>query len=364
MAGIERIDFSSFTCIAYSAGSRKRVLSRKLEYLMALAKEGHFARAAAACHVSQPTLSAAIQQLEVELGVPIVQRGQRFQGLTREGRLVLEAAQRMAGERDRLRERLRGQRDGCGGTLRIGVLGSTVPLLKTLILPFSECFPDVNLHVMLQSPFDVQQAFEAASSDVVITYLDQRLRRYCRTHVLYTEQYDLLIRKGTTFSGRKSAAWEDLTRLPLCLLAPDSPLFGKAESGILAGILTQTPHIVTNAIWMVMDHVRTGKWASVLPRPVRIMASDDAELEAIPLPNIGKASLVAIAIAKREPVSPLADAFFELARSEETSRQLRATLGISRTERPARVRREVNDYGLNSNAVAAGVDTATPVPED
>lgn len=55
---------------------------------MALAKEGHFARAAAACHVSQPTLSAAIQQLEAELGVPIVQRGQRFQGLTQGGRLV------------------------------------------------------------------------------------------------------------------------------------------------------------------------------------------------------------------------------------------------------------------------------------
>ena len=63
---------------------------------MALAKEGHFARAAAACHVSQPTLSAAIQQLEAELGVPIVKRGQRFQGLTEEGRLVIEAAQRMA----------------------------------------------------------------------------------------------------------------------------------------------------------------------------------------------------------------------------------------------------------------------------
>ena len=70
---------------------------------MALAKEGHFARAAAACHVSQPTLSAAIQQLEAELGVPIVKRGQRFQGLTNEGRLVIEAAQRMANERDRLR---------------------------------------------------------------------------------------------------------------------------------------------------------------------------------------------------------------------------------------------------------------------
>lgn len=312
---------------------------------MALAKEGHFARAAASCHVSQPTLSAAIQQLEAELGVPIVQRGQRLQGLTKEGQLVMEAAQRMAGERDRLRQRLRGERDGWAGTLRIGVLGSTIPLVKTLILLFLERFPDVNLNVVLQSPFDVLQAFEAASTDVAITYLDQGLRRYSRTHVLYTEQYDLLIRKGSRFSGQKSVAWEDLTKLSLCLLTPDSPIFGKAESEILAKILTKTPHIVTNAIWLVIDHVRTGKWASVLPRPVRIMASDDSELEAIPLPNIGKASSVAIAISKREPVSLLADAFFELARSEEMSTRLRAALGIARTERPARVRSDLQTTG-------------------
>jgi DNA-binding transcriptional LysR family regulator len=252
------------------------VLSRKLEYLMALAKEGHFARAAASCHVSQPTLSAAIQQLEAELGVPIVKRGQRFQGLTNEGRMVVEAAQRMAAERDRLRQQLRDRHDGFAGTLRIGVLGSTVPLLKSLTLPFCERFPNVNLRVMRQDPFDVQQAFEASSLDVAITYLDQGLRRHCRVQVLYTEQYDLLIRKGSNFSGRRSVAWEDLTRLSLCLLSPDSPLFGKAESEILAETLTKTPHIVTNAIWMVMDHVRTGKWASVLPRPVRVMVSDDA----------------------------------------------------------------------------------------
>ena len=231
---------------------------------MALAKEGHFARAAAACHVSQPTLSAAIQQLEAELGVPIVKRGQRFQGLTEEGRLVIEAAQRMSSERDRLRQQLRDRHDDTSGTLRIGILGSTVPVLKSLTLPFLDRFPQVNLNVMLCSPFDVQHAFEASSLDVAITYLDQRLRRYCKVQALYTEQYDLLIRKGTTFSGRKSVPWEDLTRLPLCLLSPASPIFGKAESEILAKLLTKTPHIVTNAIWMVMDHVRTGKWASVL----------------------------------------------------------------------------------------------------
>jgi len=319
---------------------RELVLSRKLEYLMALAKEGHFARAAAACHVSQPTLSAAIQQLEAELGVQIVQRGQRFQGLTNEGRLVMEAARRMANERDRLRQQLRDRRDHCTGTLRIGVLGSTVPLLKSLIVPFCERFPDVNLNVMLESPLDAQQAFEASSLDVAITYLDQRLRRYCRAQILYMEQYDLLIRKGTAFSGKKSVAWGDLTKLSLCLLSPGLPIFGKLESEILAEALTKTPHIVTNAIWMVIDHVKTGRWASVLPRPVRIMASDDPELEAIPLPNLGQASSVAIAIAKREPVSPLAEAFFELATSDRTSSRLRATLGITGTDRFGRVRAE------------------------
>jgi DNA-binding transcriptional LysR family regulator len=306
---------------------------------MALAKEGHFSRAAAACHVSQPTLSAAIQQFEAELGVPIVKRGQRFQGLTNEGRLVIDAAKRMASERDRLRQQLRDRHDGFSGTLRIGVLGSTVPLLKSLTLPFCERFPNVNLSVMLQSPFDVQQAFEASSLDVAIAYLDRGWRRYCRAQVLYTEQYDLLIRTGTAFSGRRSVHWEDLTKLSLCLLSPDGPIFGKSESEILAEILTKTPHIVTNAIWMVMDHVRTGKWASVLPRPVRIMASADTELEAIPLPNIGKASSVAIAISKREPVSPLAGAFFELATSNETSSKLRAVLGMTQGEQRAESQR-------------------------
>jgi DNA-binding transcriptional LysR family regulator len=302
---------------------------------MALAREGHFARAAAACHVSQPTLSAAIQQLEAELGVQIVERGQRFLGLTHDGRLVMEAAQRMANERDRLRQQLRDRRDRHTGNLRIGVLGSTVPLLKLLIAPFCEHFPDVNLNVMLQSPFDAQQAFEASSVDVAITYLDRRLRRYCRARILYTEQYDLLIRKGTAFSGKNSVPWEDLTRLSLCLLSPDLPIFGKSESETLAEVVTKTPHIVTNAIWMVIDHVKSGRWASVLPRPVRIMASDDPELEAIPLPNLGKPSSVAIAISKREPVSPLAEAFFELATSDGTSSQLRAALRIAREDQPA-----------------------------
>ncbi|MFZ0693530.1 MAG: LysR family transcriptional regulator, partial [Alphaproteobacteria bacterium] len=68
------------------------VALRHFRYLVALASEKHFGRAAKRCNVSQPTLSAAIRQMEAELGVPIVERGQRFQGLTPEGQKVLDWA--------------------------------------------------------------------------------------------------------------------------------------------------------------------------------------------------------------------------------------------------------------------------------
>jgi DNA-binding transcriptional LysR family regulator len=64
----------------------------KLEYLMALAREQHFGRAADACGVTQPTLSAGIKQLEAALGVLLVQRGSRFIGLTPEGERTLDWA--------------------------------------------------------------------------------------------------------------------------------------------------------------------------------------------------------------------------------------------------------------------------------
>ncbi len=84
----------------------------KLQMFIALARERHFGRAAESCGVTQPSLSSAIRQLEEQLGVQLVHRGSRFQGLTPEGQLVLgpragdcrrcaRAARRDAGGQDR-----------------------------------------------------------------------------------------------------------------------------------------------------------------------------------------------------------------------------------------------------------------------
>ena len=79
----------------------------RLEFLLALAQEQHFRRAAESCGVTQQTLSAAIKQLEERLGVLLVQRGSRFQGFTPEGQRVLQWARRIVGD---MRGHARGSR--------------------------------------------------------------------------------------------------------------------------------------------------------------------------------------------------------------------------------------------------------------
>ena len=109
---------------------------RQLEYLVALAREKHFGRAAEACHVSQPTLSAAIRLLEEDLGAPIVERGHRYVGLTPQGQLALEHAHRILAEAENLRHGLEEIDKGLTGRLRIGAIPTALPIVSQLTGPF------------------------------------------------------------------------------------------------------------------------------------------------------------------------------------------------------------------------------------
>jgi DNA-binding transcriptional LysR family regulator len=297
---------------------------RKLEYLMALAREGHFARAAAACHVSQPALSAGIQQLELELGVSIVKRGQRFQGFTEQGEVVLAWANRLAVECERLHLELRDMSAKLSGTLRIGVLNSAIPLASILTLAFERKYPKIGLRVTAQNAHEIQQGLENFSLDVAITFLHDKLRRFSRTQLLYSHEYDLLIRRGANkLSGRESVGWEEIKQIPLCLLTEEIETLGSEVGQILAENQRGLPHIDTTSMYVLMDHVRTGKWASILPHTVQILIAGDNELEAIPLRRAGNAAPeVGIAIPQREPASHLAEAFFEVAISREVTKRL------------------------------------------
>ena len=94
---------------------------RQLEYFVAVARERHFARAAEACYVSQPALSASIAKLERELGVTLINRDHNFEGLTAEGERLAVWARRILAEKDGFKTELAAVQSGISGTLRLGV---------------------------------------------------------------------------------------------------------------------------------------------------------------------------------------------------------------------------------------------------
>ena len=145
---------------------------RQLEYLAALAREKHFGRAADACHVSQPTLSAAIRLLEDDLGAPIVERGHRYVGLTPQGQVALEHAHRILAEVENLRRELEEIDKGLTGRLRIGAIPTALPIVSQLTGPFYARFPGVTVAVFSMNSQEIDRGIEDFELDVGLTYLD------------------------------------------------------------------------------------------------------------------------------------------------------------------------------------------------
>ncbi|MBW3086667.1 Hydrogen peroxide-inducible genes activator [Austwickia sp. TVS 96-490-7B] len=102
---------------------------RDLEYLVALADHRHFGRAAAACYVSQPTLSTQIKKLETELGVPLVERGSRSVLLTPAGAEVVVRARHLLDDADQIRRIAKAVADPEAGVLRLGLFPTLAPYL-------------------------------------------------------------------------------------------------------------------------------------------------------------------------------------------------------------------------------------------
>src|SRR5882757_4973908 len=168
------------------------MLLRQLEYLVALARERHFARAAAACFVSQPSLSAAIRRLEHELDVPIVRRARRYEGLTPEGEVVLAWAHRILAERDALHQELSVLRGGLTGMLRLGVVPTALPAASLLTTPFCVRHPRARVALESLSSVDITHGLAEFELDAAMTYLDDDTLRNVRGLPLYEERYVLL----------------------------------------------------------------------------------------------------------------------------------------------------------------------------
>ncbi len=147
-------------------------MNDKLEFLIALARDQHFGRAAAACGVTQPTLSAGIKQLEESFGVLLVNRGSRYLGLTAEGERVLDWARRIVGDTRAMRDDIKALRHGLVGHLRIAAIPTALAMVPTLTTPYRERHPGVRFTILSRNSVEILHLLENLEIDAGLTYLD------------------------------------------------------------------------------------------------------------------------------------------------------------------------------------------------
>ena len=193
----------------------------KLDFILALAREKHFGRAAEACGVTQPTLSAGVKQLEEQMGVLLVNRGSRFQSFTRRGRARarMGAAHRRRHPRD-----ARGDQFAASRPVR-PVAHRRDPDRarhdRGLTTPYRERHPNVRFTIYSRTSIEILELLDNLEIDAGITYLGNEPLGRVTALPLYHERYRLLTSADAPLGNRDSVTWAEVAQVPLCLLTPD-----------------------------------------------------------------------------------------------------------------------------------------------
>ncbi|POF32708.1 LysR family transcriptional regulator [Roseibium marinum] len=287
----------------------------KLEMFIALAKEGHFGRAAERLNIAQPTLSAGIKQLEEQLGVQLVHRGSRFGGLTPEGQTTLAWAKRITCDARQLRDEMRSSRRGLSGEVRLAVIPTAQTWAGRLCTVFAERHPNVRFTILSRNSREILQMLEDFEADAGISYLANEPLGRVETAELYVESYLLVCARSSPFAKKASIAWSDLEGQPLALLTPDmqnrriiNQLF--EEVGVPLATC-----IESNSIIALVASVASGHCVTVLPADIANFLSGGKDLALIPLESTAQQQTVGLIMPHRVPRTPVLSALMKEARN-------------------------------------------------
>jgi DNA-binding transcriptional LysR family regulator len=293
----------------------------KLELLLALAKERHFGRAAEACGVTQPTMSTSIKQLEEILGVMLVQRGSRFQGFTPEGERTLDWARRIVGDFRAMRQEINSLKDKLSGELRIAAVPTVLGMVAALTTPFRARHPEVRFRIVSCTSAEVLGLLENLEVDAGLTYIENEPLGKVRTIPLYNENYRLLTSPDGMFGDRDQVTWKEVGQVPLCLLTPDMQNRRIIDRSLRSAGVEVMPTLTSNSLLVLYTHVKTGRWASVMPAKLAETLGLADKVRSIPIVDPVVNYSIGMVIPQRDPMTPLIAALVQIAREVAPSLQ-------------------------------------------
>jgi DNA-binding transcriptional LysR family regulator len=324
---------------------------RQFQYLLAVAEERQFGRAAQRCHVTQPSLSGGIKQLELELGVPIFLRGrgQGFHGLTAEGERVTILARATLAYCDAMRTEVAMMQDHLQGRLRIGAMPSMSPVLPVLTRLVREKYPGVRIDVHFIGNEAMKVGLNNFELDVALTYLDKPDLGHKNTLPIYTEQLSLLVPDRAGIGGRSTITWKEAAELPLAMLRPSMHERRFVDQVFARLGCVPVARVESESILHLMFQVQFTELCTIIPSHFAVMPGLHEGTRALPLVDPIVSQEVGLFWGEGEVVMPMARAFVKIVQNLNKSGELRRRLA----GRPALVVPEPKRQATSAKKVRA-----------
>ncbi|MEQ9726271.1 LysR family transcriptional regulator [Pseudomonas sp. WHRI 8822A] len=287
---------------------------KQLKFLIALDETRHFGQAATRCHVTQPTLSMRLRNLENELGLELVRRGQRFEGFTAEGERVLAWARSLMAAHDGLYAEAAACRGQLVGTLRLGVVPLSGFDPMELVRLFAEQHPGLRFQLFALSSDQILERLGSNQLDLGLSYLDRLDREHFDSLELAATRMGLLYDRRHFQFSETTLRWENLIDLPLGLLSAGMHFRQSIDHCFRSRGLTPLPKLETDAVHQLLQAVSAGLCCSIMPLRNGLAEFTD-ELVLTPIEDAHTLAPLGLIMRRGAPRSPLAEACFGEART-------------------------------------------------
>ncbi len=288
--------------------------TRLIEYFLAIHREGHFGRAAAACNISQPTLSAGIATLESQLGKRLIARDRKYAGLTPEGEAVLPWAQQLVAAAEALTLAADTARGPLKGELRLGAIPASMPATGILVEAVRVQAPAINVQLRALTSRQIEHGLAAFELDAGVTYLDFEPPAHALAVPLYSEKSILVGAKDGAFSPARPD-WDAIAALPLCLLHQGMQNRRILDARVAALGMALRPVVTADSYVALLAIVRQGQLWTIMPDSHSLLLDGLNWARTIALPDSSEPNRVGVIVSDRAPMSPLAQTVLSVARS-------------------------------------------------
>lgn len=189
---------------------------RVLRYFLAVAQEGNISKAAELLHITQPTLSRQMMNLEEELGVILFQRGKQQILLTENGILFQQRAKEIVLLADKTQREFVTQKNKVSGVISIGCVESTaMKFLPELLEEFSRKYPMVQYDLYSGYGDDIKEKIDRGLLDIGILIEPVEISKYEYMHLPQSDRWGLFMKKDMPLAGKPSIRIQDMVGLPL-----------------------------------------------------------------------------------------------------------------------------------------------------